>query len=131
MARWRGGAVARWRGGAVARWRGGAVARWSGGAVGQWRGGAVGQWRGGAVAQRCSGASASRLRTRVRILRCRSNLGKVRSFYFDPVYLVHEYMAIDSGGYLCTNILRALIAAWLEVSQRSRDGARLNMYAGE
>ena len=26
-------------------------------------------------------------------------------------------MAIDSGGYLCTSSLRALITAWLDVSQ--------------
>ena len=34
-----------------------------------------------------------------------------------------EYLAIDIGGYLCTNSFHALIAAWLCVSQRSRDGS--------
>ena len=35
---------------------------------------------------------------------------------------MNEYLAIDSSGHLCTNILHALIAAWLGTSQRSRDG---------
>ena len=38
-------------------------------------------------------------------------------------------LAIDSGGYVCTNGSRALIAAWLYASQRSRDGVRLNRSA--
>ena len=35
---------------------------------------------------------------------------------------MNVYMTIDSGGYLCANSLRALIAEWLDVSPRSRDG---------
>ena len=35
---------------------------------------------------------------------------------------MNEYLAVDSGGYLCTNSLCALIAAWLRASQRSRNG---------
>ena len=37
---------------------------------------------------------------------------------------MNEYMAIDSGGYLCTNSFRALIAAWLDASKMSLDGVR-------
>ena len=33
---------------------------------------------------------------------------------------------LGSGGYLCTNSLRASIAAWLDASQRSRDIHPLN-----
>ena len=32
---------------------------------------------------------------------------------------------------MCTNCFRALIAAWLGASQRSRDGVQLNMFASE
>ena len=35
---------------------------------------------------------------------------------------MNEYLATDSGGYLCTNILGAVIAAWLDAFQRGRDG---------
>ena len=35
---------------------------------------------------------------------------------------MNEYLAIDSGGYLCTISFRELIAAWLDTSLRSRDG---------
>ncbi|KAK2182759.1 hypothetical protein NP493_337g00027 [Ridgeia piscesae] len=35
---------------------------------------------------------------------------------------MNEYLAIDSGGYLYTNSLCALIAAWLGASQRRQDG---------
>ena len=42
-----------------------------------------------------------------------------------------EYLVIDSGGYLCTNSLRALVAAWLDASPRSRDGVLLNRLARE
>ena len=38
----------------------------------------------------------------------------------------NEYMTIDRGGYVSTGIFRALIAAWLDASQRSQDGVRLN-----
>ena len=31
-----------------------------------------------------------------------------------PLKLTNEYLTIDSGGYLCTNTFRVLIAAWLE-----------------
>ena len=37
---------------------------------------------------------------------------------------INEYLTIDSDGYVCTNGLCALIAAWLNASQRSRDGSR-------
>ena len=30
---------------------------------------------------------------------------------------LYEYMIIDNGGYLCTNCIRVLIAAWLNVSR--------------
>ena len=38
-------------------------------------------------------------------------------------------MAVDSGGYWCTNKLRALTVAWLISSQRSRNGVQLNRSA--
>ena len=41
---------------------------------------------------------------------------------------LYEYLAIDSGEYLCTNNLRALIAARLAAPQRSRDGVQLNYF---
>ncbi|KAK2177222.1 hypothetical protein NP493_612g01020 [Ridgeia piscesae] len=37
-----------------------------------------------------------------------------------------EYLAIDSGGYVFTDSLRALIAAWLDAFQRNRESNRLN-----
>ena len=60
-----------------------------------------------------------------------SHLGQIRSLYIAPVHSsvwVSEYMTIDSGVYyiLYTNNRRALIAAWLNASQRSGDGVRLN-----
>ena len=33
-----------------------------------------------------------------------------------------EYLAADSGGYLCTDSLRALITPLLDASPRTRDG---------
>ena len=33
---------------------------------------------------------------------------------------MNEYLAIDSGGYLCMNNLRALIAAWLDSSRQAK-----------
>ena len=39
---------------------------------------------------------------------------------------MNEYMAIDNGGHLCMNSLCALIAAWLDASQRGCDGDQLN-----
>ena len=93
----------------------------------QWRSSAVAQWRSGAVDR----ASDSRLRTRVRILRCGVEPceSSFTRFCSSSLSSMHEYMAIDSVGYLCTNIHRVLIAAWLDVYQRSRDGVRLNMSA--
>ena len=37
---------------------------------------------------------------------------------------MNKYLAVDSDGYLCTNSVRVLIAAWLYASQRSRDGVQ-------
>ena len=42
-----------------------------------------------------------------------------------------EYLAIDSGGYMSTSSLCKLIAALLNISQRSRDGVQLNRSARE
>ena len=39
---------------------------------------------------------------------------------------MHEYLTIDSGAYLRTSSLCILTAAWLNASQSSRDGVRLN-----
>ena len=39
--------------------------------------------------------------------------------------LGHDHLALESGGYLY-NSLRALVAAWLDASQSSRDGVLLN-----
>ena len=44
---------------------------------------------------------------------------------------MNVYLAIDSGGYLCTNSLCALIAASLGASQRSRNDVPLNRFAKE
>ena len=33
-----------------------------------------------------------------------------------------SFLAIDSGGYVCTNSLRALIAVSLDACERSREG---------
>ena len=44
---------------------------------------------------------------------------------------MNEYLAVDSGGYLCTNSLCALIAASLRASQRCRNGVQLNRFARE
>ena len=38
------------------------------------------------------------------------------SFYIAPVHL-YDYLAIHSGGYLCTNDLHEVIAVWLKASQ--------------
>ena len=43
----------------------------------------------------------------------------VRSTLFQFIQLVNEYMVIDSGGYVCTYSIRALIAACLDASQGS------------
>ena len=40
---------------------------------------------------------------------------------------MNEYLDIDSGGYLCTNSLHTLIAAWLDTSMRSQESVRMNM----
>ena len=42
-----------------------------------------------------------------------------------------EYLAIDSGGYLCTNNVHALTTAWLDTSLRSQGHVRLNRSARE
>jgi len=53
------------------------------------------------------------------------NLGQVCSFYIASVHnSVNEYLVIDSGG-LCP-----IIAAWLNTSNISRDGVRLNICQG-
>ena len=44
---------------------------------------------------------------------------------------MNEYLARDGDGYLCMNSLRALIVAWLDSSQRSPVGVRLNRFAWE
>ena len=44
---------------------------------------------------------------------------------------MNEYLAIYTGGSLCTNKLRALTVAWLDASQRSRGGIRLNRLSRE
>ena len=46
---------------------------------------------------------------------------------FSALSYMNEYLATDSGGYLCTNTLLAPVAAWRNVSQRYRDGDRLNV----
>ena len=129
VAQWRSGAVAQWRSGAVAQWRSGAVAQWRSGAVAQWRSGAVAQWRSGAVAQWRSGLSfgLSTNRNRVQIL-C-SRVKPWASCYSNSPSCMGEYLSIDSGGYVCTNSLRVLVAAWLDASQRNLDSFRLNRSA--
>ena len=44
-----------------------------------------------------------------------SNLGQV--FYSGSLQFT-----VDIGGYLCTNSLHTLMAAWLDASHRNRDG---------
>ena len=39
---------------------------------------------------------------------------------------INEYMAIESSGYLCVNILLALIGVWLDGSQISWGDVQLN-----
>ena len=46
-------------------------------------------------------------------------------------FTLNEYLVIYIRGYLCTNSLRTLIATWLDASQRSRGGVRLNRSARE
>ena len=57
-----------------------------------------------------------------------SNLANVfHSSLFQFTWLHYNFdSSIDSGGYLCTTNLCALIALWLNVSLRSRDDIRLN-----
>ena len=45
---------------------------------------------------------------------------------FSSLSYTTEYLAVYSGGYLCTNNLRTLIALWLKSFQRNGDGVRLN-----
>ena len=59
----------------------------------------------------------------IRILSCR--VKRWASIFYSPLLQftqLYEYLAIDSGGYLCANTLCALIAAWLNASHRSEDG---------
>ena len=42
---------------------------------------------------------------------------------------MNEYLAIDSGGYMCANNFCILIAVWLDASKRSRNGPGLNTSA--
>ena len=44
--------------------------------------------------------------------------------FFHSLSCTNEFLAIDSGGYVCRNNLRASIAAWLDNFQVSR-GVRL------
>ena len=44
---------------------------------------------------------------------------------------MNVHLAKDSCGYLCTNSLHRLIAAWLNASHISQDGVRLNRSATE
>ena len=117
MAQWRSGAVAQWRSGAVAQWRSGAVAQWRSGAVAQWRSGAVAQWRSARV-------SVSALQEPGFNSSAAVSNRKIRSLYISPSSLsvINVYLAIDSREPLFASCLRALIAAWLEASHRSRDG---------
>ena len=113
------------RSGAAAQRRSGAAAQRRSGAAAQRRSGAAAQRRSGAAAQRRSGAAAQGLelhtlstkRTRIPV----SNLGQVIYIlhYCSSLSCMNEYLAIDSGGYLCTNCLRALFTAWLNAVQRS------------
>ena len=50
----------------------------------------------------------------------------VSSTLFTQLY---EWLHCYRYGYLYTNSIHALIAAWLDTSQRSRDGVRLNKSA--
>ena len=64
------------------------------------------------------------------------NLGEVLSLYIAPVpaavYIscINEYVVIDSGGYLFTISLPALVSVWPDVSQRSWNGVWSNRSAG-
>ena len=74
----------------------------------------------------------SNKRTLVWILCC---LIKLWASYFTPqcsssISCMNEYLAIDSGRYLCMNSLRALFATRLDVFQRSRDSVRLKVCQG-
>ncbi len=59
-------------------------------------------------------------------------MGKLFTLHCSSLLIcVNEYLAIGSGEYLCTSGLRELIAAWLNASQRSRDGIQSNRSARE
>ena len=83
----------------------------------------------GAVAR----ASDSQLRvyTEFRIMCCHAKPGAILFTLHcsSSLRCMNEYLAIDSGGYLCTNTLQALVAPWLDASLRSRDGDRLHRHA--
>ena len=101
--------MVQWCSGAVVQWCSGAVVQWCSGAVVQWCSGAVVQWCSGAVVQWCSGAVARVSESQLRAPGFQSfiavlNLGQGFS-------TLHY-----GGGYLCTNTLCELIAAWLDAS---------------
>ena len=78
-------------------------------------------------------SSALRLltkRTRVRTVYCRVKPWAMLSFYIAPVHSA-VWLITFSDGYLCTNCLSALIAAWLDAFQSSRGDVRLNRSARE
>ena len=85
-----------------------------------------------AVVRSCSwveiGLSTKNTRFRILCFRVKPLL---RCTCSSSLNCMNEYLAIDSGDYLCTSSFRELIAAWLNVSQRSRDGVRLNRFAME
>ena len=54
------------------------------------------------------------------------NLGKVRPFYTVTSYLSYDYLTINCMDYFCADDHRALNAAWLNASQRSRNGVLLS-----
>ena len=68
----------------------------------------------------------SRLTTWVRMLCGRVKPSEKFSLYIALLHSLYEYLVVDNGGYVYTNNLRVLITAWLNVSQRNRDGVRLN-----
>ena len=73
-------------------------------------------------------ASDSTRTIRARILCSRVKLWS--SFVLLYIVQVTQLCHSATGGYLCTNSLRALIAVWLNASQRSQeDGDRLNRSA--
>ena len=74
---------------------------------------------------RTSDSRQKRLRVRILCYRVKPGAGFFTLYCSNSLSCTNEYLVIDSGGYLCTESLRALIAAWLDASQRSRGGVRL------